>query len=179
MVPIPAAPPHVAEVEQWIRRYAWAWVRTPADAEDRQLLVGDLNSELVAVRAHVLVEKSVRYVMAVAVHHEHRSRGLGRELVSPVVEHARDRTPRAAIFGLVAPDNDVMLHLAEALDGSPGDARVGDRVYRSPPRGRDWRASTPRLVRRSVRIFHVHIADSGRDGDEFSTRPPSNLVPPW
>jgi GNAT superfamily N-acetyltransferase len=128
----PAAPPHVAEVEQWIRQYAWAWVRTPADAEDRQLLVGDLNTEIVAVGAHVLVEPSVRYVMVVAVHHDHGGQGLGREFVSAVAEHAGDRTPGAAIFGLVASDNDVMLRLAESLGGSPGDDEDGYRAYRSP-----------------------------------------------
>lgn len=115
------APQHVAEVEQWIRGHAWAWFRDGADSEDRRLLVGDIDGEIIAVSAHVLVDPSTRYLMVLAVEREHRGQGIGRLLIGDTVADMQERTPGCGIYGLVDPANDVMRHLAAALGASPGD----------------------------------------------------------
>lgn len=129
----PDAEPHVVEVEQWVRQLAWAWFRDPVEDEDRRLLVGDEGGEVVAISAHALVAPAARYLMIVAVQHDHRGQGLGRTLFERTTEEMRERTPRCAVYGLVATDNEVMRRLAESLGASRGGDQHGYLTYRTPP----------------------------------------------
>jgi GNAT superfamily N-acetyltransferase len=56
---------------------------------------------------------------AVFVHQDWRGRGLGKLLLSELVEEARRRGLRR-VWGMAAPDNFVMLRLADTLGFGPG-----------------------------------------------------------
>ena len=118
-------PPWVAEVEDWVRQYAFAWYRYPT-VEDPALLVGSNDDGFCAVVAHHHYEPGVRYLMVVLLHEDARGSGLGRGLWRAAVRSATNDGAGGA-FWMVHEENTGALHLSRELattEGAPKDGYI-------------------------------------------------------
>lgn len=104
--------PFELEVEEFVRE-AMSWADDP-DGVDREVLVLEDDGEIVGVVMHE-DDDGDRFINALAIRNDHQAQGLGKLVLTTVLDDLSERYPGCVATWLVAPANFASHALAESV----------------------------------------------------------------
>lgn len=102
------------EIETWAIKNAWYWYRDPEN-DNAELMIGELDGRLVAVAGYMRVAPLTWYLPGLLVEQFHRSKKLGKHMLTMTLAHLAATSPKEAANWLVHSNNLSMLKLSAEI----------------------------------------------------------------